>query len=124
MGQVQRKSYQPESNSRNQLSYNHKNFFVRKSSRKGLHNGFNVQGKRIKDVQKVISLSSTSSPLNINTVTILSTTKGSPIAKYAVGTHDIGDFFFVLFIAKFLLHISHVEIYSAICPHDRPFAFP
>lgn len=92
MGQVQRKSYQPESNSRNQLSYNHKNFFVRKSSRKGLHNGFNVQGKRIKDVQKVISLSSTSSPLNINTVTILSTTKGSPIAKYAVGTHDIGDF--------------------------------
>ena len=34
----------------------------------------------------------------------LSTTKGSPMAKYAVGTHDIGDFFFVLFIAKFLFY--------------------
>lgn len=37
------------------------------------------------------------------------------MAKYAVGTHDIGDFFFVLFIAKFLLHISHVEIHPIIC---------
>ena len=32
-----------------------------------------------------------------------------------------GGFLFVLFIAKFLLHISHVEIYSAICPQKPTF---
>ena len=77
-----------------------KNFLVRNNSRKGLHKGFNVQGRRINEVQKVISLSSTSSPLNINTVTIFSTTKGRPMAKYAVGTQVIGDFFLVGFIGK------------------------
>ena len=67
-----------------------KNFFVLNNSRNGLHKGFNVQGKRMSEVQKVMSLSSTPNPLNISTVTILSTTKGSPIAKYAVGTHVMG----------------------------------
>ena len=67
-----------------------KNFFVLNNSRKGLHKGFNVHGSKIKEVQNVISLSSTPNPLNINTVTILRNTNGSPIAKYAVGIHDMG----------------------------------
>ena len=67
-----------------------KNFFVLNNSRNGLHNGFKVHGSKISEVQNVINLSSTPNPLNIRTVTIFSTTKGSPIAKYAVGTHVIG----------------------------------
>ena len=93
-----------------------KNFLVLNSSRNGLHNGFNVHGRSISDVQNVISLSSTSSPLNISTITILSTTNGSPMAKYAVGIHIIGLLllFFPLFINSFLSLEADLSAYSFI----------
>ena len=42
------------------------------------------------DVHRAICASPIPSPLNINTETMFSTTHGNPMAKYTVGTHDIG----------------------------------
>ena len=52
--------------------------------------GFNVQGSIISPVQKVICVSEIPMPLYISDVTMLSTTKGMPMAKYSVGTHAMG----------------------------------
>lgn len=52
--------------------------------------GFNVQGSMISPVQKVICVSDMPRPLYISEVTMLSTTKGMPMAKYNVGTHAMG----------------------------------
>ena len=68
-----------------------KNFLVLNISRKGLHRNLRVQGNIMTDVQRAILLSSMPSPLNISTHTIFSTTNGSPIAKYALGTHRSGE---------------------------------
>ena len=78
---IQRKSHQSKRDTGNQLSETRKNFFVLNNSKNGLHKGFKVHGNKISEVQKVISLSSTPNPLNINTVTIFNTTKGKPMAK-------------------------------------------
>ena len=58
-----------------------KNFLLLYISKKGLHKGLSVQGNIIKDVQKAICLSDTPMPLYIKVHTILSTTKGIPMAK-------------------------------------------
>ena len=60
------------------------------SSSSGLHRNFRVQGNIIIEVQSAIWLSAIPSPLNISTQTILRITNGSPIAKYAEGTHFKG----------------------------------
>ena len=46
MGQVQRKSYQPESNSRNQLSYNHKKFLCPEKFQKRTPQWFQCPGQK------------------------------------------------------------------------------
>ena len=58
-----------------------KNFFVLKISRKGLQRNFIVHGNIMTDVHRAIWLSSIPSPLNMSTHTMLSITKGMPIAK-------------------------------------------
>ena len=58
-----------------------KNFLVLKMPMNGLHRNFSVHGSMISDVQNVVSLSSTPSPLNISTATIFNMTNGRPIAK-------------------------------------------
>ena len=60
------------------------------SSSSGLHRNFRVQGNIIIEVQSAIWLSAMPSHLNISTQTILRITNGSPIAKYAEGTHFKG----------------------------------
>ena len=67
-----------------------KNFFVLNISRNGLQRNFSVQGIMMSDVHRAICASPIPSPLNINTETMFSTTNGNPMAKYTVGTHDIG----------------------------------
>lgn len=83
-----------------------KNFLVLNISRKGLHRNLIVQGHIIKDVQNAIFAFGTSRFLNMTAATMLSTTNGSPIAKYTVGTQLNGclKFFFFLsiVIAKLL----------------------
>ena len=58
-----------------------KNFFVRKSSRKGLHRNLIVHGHMMSEVQKAICVSGIPRSLNSTDETIFSTTNGSPIAK-------------------------------------------
>jgi hypothetical protein len=56
-------------------------FFVLNISRNGLHNGFNVQGNIIREVQNAIRALDIPKSENISTDTMDKATKGNPIAK-------------------------------------------
>lgn len=63
--------------------------------------GFSVQGNIISPVQKVICVSEIPNPLYMSEVTMLSTTKGIPMAKYSVGTHAMGFSFLLGEVVEF-----------------------
>ena len=58
-----------------------KNFLVLYISKNGLHSGLSVHGNMMSEVQNAICASDTPMPLYISVQTMLSTTKGMPIAK-------------------------------------------
>jgi len=83
-----------------------KYFFDLNISSTGLQRGFSVHGIMIRDVQKVICVSEIPIFLYISTDAWAIATKGSPMAKYADGTHNSGLISLDLVSVIFLFIIS------------------
>ena len=63
-----------------------KNFLVLYISKKGPHNGFNVHGSMINEVQKAICESGMPMFLYMSELAAASATNGNPMANHVVGT--------------------------------------